>query len=100
MFVAYHRTRRVLCFIPEDNVPTRPFAFSPDSTIYGDPATFRLPNEDELAPGTSVELYLLGGLGCEQDGEHIAEAAWHLGNGTVSEDGAALCPKRALASVA
>jgi len=78
---------RGLCFLEGQTMPTRLYAFSPDSTIYGE-ANIRFPNETELAPGSKVDISLLGGLGCERNGEHVAEGAWtSIGLGTVNEDG-------------
>ncbi|MEE2755271.1 MAG: hypothetical protein VYA30_01365 [Myxococcota bacterium] len=78
---------RGLCFLEGQTPPARLYAFTPDSTIYGE-ATVRFPNETELAPNSKVDISILGGLGCERNGEHVAEGAWEsVGTGTVSEDG-------------
>ena len=78
---------RGLCFLEAAEAPTRLYAFSPDSTIYGN-ATVRFPNETELEPGAKVDISILGGLGCERNGEHIAEGTWQsIGTGTVNAAG-------------
>jgi hypothetical protein len=79
---------RGLCFLEGQTAPTRLYAFTPDSTIYGE-ASIRFPNETELSPGAKVDISILGGLGCERNGEHVAEGAWtSIGTGTVNESGA------------
>ena len=78
---------RGLCFLEGQAPPARLYAFTPDSTIYGE-ATVRFPNETELAPNSKVDISILGGLGCERNGEPLSEGAWEpIGTGTVNEDG-------------
>jgi hypothetical protein len=84
---------RGLCFLDAGQTPpAKLYAFSPDSTIYGE-AKIRFPNDLELAAGSQVDVSILGGLGCERNGEHIAEGAWtSIGTGTVNADGTMIVP--------
>lgn len=78
-----------LCFLG-DTQPTALWAFSPEANVSeANSFSVRMPNEGDLAPGTVVDLYALGGLGTTgPDGREIAETEWAVvGTATVSEDG-------------
>lgn len=64
------------------------YVFAPEGTILGG-APVRIPNDDCLAPGTVVDLYVLGGLETELiDGTPVDEAELvTFGTATVSADG-------------
>lgn len=79
-----------LCFLSVDNVPDRLYAFLPEVDILNDAFDVRIPNDDGLAAGTEVELWVLGGLATTiQGGGSVREAEWEpYGTGTVDADGA------------
>jgi hypothetical protein len=66
------------------------YAFAPESNIIGQ-STFpiRMPNKAEAAPGTTYDLYVLGGLQCQlKDRSHVGESEWKLfGQGVVNAEG-------------
>lgn len=64
------------------------YGFRPETDVDGGVAV-RIPNATGLAAGTSVDLYLLGGLDSHlADGTAVEEGEWaRFGTGTVSEDG-------------
>ncbi len=65
------------------------FGFSPEADVDGGAFAARFPNTTGLAPGTAVDLYVLGGLdSTDAEGERIEEGVWHrAGTGTVGESG-------------
>lgn len=65
------------------------YGFRPEVDVLGGVAV-RIPNTTGLAPDTSVDLYVLGGLATSlADGTHVEEGEWaRFGTGTVSADGA------------
>jgi hypothetical protein len=78
-----------LCFLEGQPTPEAVYAFSPEGDIDGEGFPVRIPNEANKAPGSQVQLYVLGGLGCTlTDGTILEEASWHnFGTATVSADG-------------
>ena len=79
-----------LCFL-EDTAPSRMWAFSPEANVNeASTFSFRIANDDGLAAGATVDIFVLGGLGTTLGtGEELAEGAWEVvGTATVSEDGA------------
>jgi hypothetical protein len=66
------------------------YAFAPESNIIGQ-STFpiRIPNKTQAAPGTTYDLYILGGLQCQlKDRSHVGESEWKLfGQGQVNPEG-------------
>ena len=45
-------------------------------------------NQYGYAPGTTISIWLLGGLDCTLDGEHIEEGKWEqVATATVDESG-------------
>ena len=81
---------RGLCFLEEDNKPDHLFAFAPEMSVLGD-STMRFNNTFGYDAGASVSIWLLGGLDCTLDGEHIAEGAWQqVGIGQVDDAGTSI----------
>lgn len=78
-----------VCFTGESE-PLAIWAFSPEINVPDD-TTFDVtfPNSSALAPGSTVDIFVLGGLGTTgPEGELIDESEWEVvGMGTVSEDG-------------
>lgn len=66
------------------------YGFRPEVDVLGGGVAVRIPNATGLAPGTTVELWVLGGLATSlADGTHVEEGEWaRIGAGTVSADGA------------
>lgn len=83
-------TSEGLCFLGDDDVPDRLWAFLPEVDVLDDAFDMRIPNEDGLAPGAEVELFVLGGLATTiQGGGSVLEADWEsFGTATVDQDGA------------
>lgn len=80
------------CFLPEGFEPLGLWAFSPEPTrspdFEGEPLDLRVPNRTDLAPGTEVDLYVLGSLTCQVDGELLEEGEWRrYGTATVDAEG-------------
>lgn len=77
-----------LCFLESPDQVDALYAFSPEDNIDG---TFpvKIPNDDGLAPGTTVDMFALGGLECvRSNGENIGEGDFELyGTATVDEAG-------------
>ena len=78
---------RGLCFLDEDNTPDHLFAFAPEMAVLaGGGISFN--NQYGYAPGTTISIWLLGGLDCTLDGEHIEEGKWEqVATATVDESG-------------
>ncbi|MFN3201225.1 MAG: hypothetical protein ACE366_22685 [Bradymonadia bacterium] len=78
-----------LYFLEDEPTPTAIYAFVPEGDVQGTPFTVRIPNETELPPGTTVDLFALGGLNCTlADGEHVPEGDWErYGEGVVDAEG-------------
>ncbi|HWV38047.1 MAG TPA: hypothetical protein VN033_06175 [Vulgatibacter sp.] len=65
------------------------FALYPEGQVEGPGFPLRFPNDDGWAPGTKVDLFVLGGVACYVGDARVPEAAWaKFGEGTVSDDGA------------
>lgn len=81
--------RAGLCFLPPDNELDGVLVFTPTVDVLGRPFAATFPNAGERAPGTRMELLLLGGLATTLDaGQSVREGEWRsYGIGTVSEDG-------------
>lgn len=79
----------VPCFLEGLPAPEGLWAFSPEGDITGPGAPLRIPNSTGLTPGSTVRLFVLGGLDCTlEDGSLVPESEWReYGNGTVSADG-------------
>jgi hypothetical protein len=79
-----------LCFLEGQDTPRGVYAFSPEGDIDGEGFPVRIPNSDGLAPGTAVDLFVLGGLSCTlANGQSVAESEWaKFGTARVSGDGA------------
>ena len=78
-----------LCFLKDTPAFESLYAFSPEGAIDGTGFDARIPNSTNLAPGTQVGIYILGGLGCKTpSGAEIPEAEWRqTGTGTVDGSG-------------
>jgi hypothetical protein len=66
------------------------YAFSPEADVDGASFPMRIPNTTGLAAGTSVSLFVLGGLNTfiPPDDFQVHEAEWfEYGNGSVSAGG-------------
>lgn len=83
---------RGLCFLGEGPPPDGVYAFYPEGSVDAPGAPVHVPNTTGLAPGTTVELFVLGGLDCRgANGRLLPEASWTVfGTGTVSADGATI----------
>lgn len=80
-----------LCFIDEPEAYVAVFGFFPEVNVAEAGFPLRLANRTGLAPGSAVEVRVLGGLDCEVDGEILEEADWHaVGTATVSADGSVI----------
>lgn len=78
------------CFLPAGEAFDGVYALGPEEDISGDGFPVRIPNETNLAPGTVVDLYVLGGLFCQLPGapEPIEEGRWEqYGTATVNATG-------------
>ena len=83
-----HPDERGLCFLTDETRPDHLFAFAPEMAVLEDGAGLRFTNEFGYEAGSSVSIWLLGGLDCTLDGEHMPEGAWQqVGTGTVDETG-------------
>ena len=79
---------RGLCFLTDETRPDHLFAFAPEMAVLGDGAGLSLTNEFGYEAGSSIGIWLLGGLDCTLDGEHLPEGSWQqVGTGTVDEAG-------------
>jgi hypothetical protein len=67
---------RGLCFFDESNQPDHLFTFAPELAVLGGGATITFENRFNYTASQSLELWLLGGLDCTADGEHIEEGVW------------------------
>ncbi len=77
-----------LCFIPPGAPPAGVYGFSPEGDVEGAGIPLRVPNTTGLAAGTTVSLYVLGGLDCRVGGELVPEGEWfRFGSGTVDASG-------------
>ena len=82
---------RGLCFLPDDNRPDQLFAFTPEMAILENGAGLSFSNIWSYDAGTQVEIWLLGGLDCTLDGDHVKEGDWvRVGTAAVSSDGSKL----------
>ena len=74
------------------------FTFQPEVNLTGEGAPFRIENTEGLAAGTTVGVYVIGGLSClvpQPVGPDLflGESEWHrFATGTVSSDGAWIEP--------
>ena len=78
------------CFIDPENPPVALFTLLPEVNIsQPDGAHMTFPNTGGLAPGESVLVYALGGVGTHLfDDSVVKEGQWvAVGSGTVSADG-------------
>ncbi len=80
------------CLAPPEGTVAA-WGFAPEGAVEGGVA-FELENTTGLAPGTPVELHLVGGLDTALgDGRVLEEAEWaRFGTGRVSADGAVITP--------
>ena len=84
-----------LCFLQGQPAVESLYAFSPEGTVEINaamnkgPFSVRIPNSTNIAAGTQVKLFQLGGIGCKTPaGDEIKEAEWHeIGTGTVNMAG-------------
>ncbi|MEM9194554.1 MAG: hypothetical protein AAGF12_35580 [Myxococcota bacterium] len=78
-----------LCFLEGTTDLTALYAFGLEGRVIGTPFPIRFPNTEGLAPGTEVDLLILGGLDTQRpDGTYIEEADIEpFGRATVSDDG-------------
>ena len=81
------------CFIDPSNAPEDLAVFAPEMEVKPDAKDavhVSFPNDAELAAGTVVDLYGLGGAATSAwDGEDVHEGAWKIiGEAEVSSDGA------------
>jgi hypothetical protein len=67
---------RGLCFLGESTQPDHLFTFAPELAVLGDGAAISFENRYDYSAGQPLELWLLGGLDCTVDGEHIEEGLW------------------------
>ena len=74
-----------LCFLSEELEFHYLYGFSPEGDVVDGGVGLRIPNTKNLAEGTKVKLYILGGLGCTlADGTTAHEGEWTpFGTGTV-----------------
>ena len=78
-----------LCFLEGDTDYERIIGFSPEINVVDGAFPIRIPNTNSHAPGTTFDVYALGGLGTTVDGDELAESVWEVaGTATVSDDGA------------
>lgn len=79
----------VPCFLEGQPAPDGLWAFSPEGDIVGTGAPLVIPNTTGLPAGSTVRLYVLGGLDCTlSDGTLVPESEWReYGNAQVSADG-------------
>lgn len=79
-----------LYFLEGLEAPMGLYGFVPEGDVEGEPFPVRIPNDNALAPGAVVDLYVLGGLSCTlADGTHVPEGEWmQYGEGTVDAEGA------------
>jgi len=84
-FVATEEPRP--CFLAADDELLGLYTFAPE-IVSGEPIGLRLPNDQDLAEGTAVELLVLGGLGTlRADGTAIMEADFEpFGSARVVDD--------------
>ncbi|MCB9535161.1 MAG: hypothetical protein H6704_02775 [Myxococcales bacterium] len=80
---------RGLCFLDDGPPLDGLYALYPEGSVDAPGAPVHLPNTTGLPPGTTVELFVLGGLDCRgADGRTLPEASWTVfGTGTVRADG-------------
>ena len=76
------------CFVDPAEPPDALYAFNVSNDVDGT-VPVRLENQDGLAPGTVVDVFVLGGLFCTlPDGGEVEEGEWRaFGTATVSADG-------------
>lgn len=84
-----------VCFVGDSGVFAL-WAFSPESNVDAAPFAARFPNSTGLAPGTGVDLYVLGGLATTaMTREPLREGEWlRFSTATVSDDGAQIVAER------
>ncbi len=77
-----------LCFLEGQPTPDAVYGLSPETDILNDAYPIKVPNTKGLAPGTTVDFFVLGGLDCTlANGDKVGEAEWRqYGTGVV--DGA------------
>lgn len=78
------------CFLPAGETFDGVWALGPEEDVAGDGFPVRIPNDQGLAPGTVVDLYVLGGLFCQLPGsnEQLEEGRWEAyGTATVNAGG-------------
>jgi hypothetical protein len=81
-----------LCFLEGEAAFDGLYAFSPEGDVDGDNFGMRVPNTANLAAGTSVGFYVLGGLATLLPNDtQVTEGEWYrYGSGTVSGDGSVI----------
>lgn len=80
---------RGLCFLDESSTPDHLFTFAPELAVLGEGASISFENQFDYEANQTLELWLLGGLDCTIDGEHVKEGEWkQVGTAEVSSDGA------------
>ena len=78
-----------LCFLEGDTDYEHIFGFSPEINVVDTAFALRILNIGGYDPGTTFDVYALGGLGTTVDGSELAESVWAVAaTATVTEDGA------------
>ena len=78
---------RGLCFLDDADRPDHLFAFAPEMAVL-DGGSVRFNNNFGYEAGETVSIWLLGGLDCTLDGEHLKEGSWQqVGTAQVDPSG-------------
>ena len=77
------------CFVDSANPPDAIYATSLAYDVDGEGWDVRMENTENLAPGTTVDMYVLGAIECHlANGTEIVEGEWtKSGTAQVSSDG-------------
>lgn len=77
------------CFLPQGENYDGVIALAPEEDVVDVAFPVRIPNDTGLAPGATVDLFVLGGLSCKLVGsdEQLEEGLWH-NYGTATVNGA------------